>query len=52
MYAFPLVSTLIPNGVESVAFVAAPLSPQKPCVPVPAIVVMTQLSGYKSNRIN
>ncbi len=39
-YMLPVESSLIPHGPFNVADVAAPLSPEKPAVPVPAIVVM------------
>ena len=43
MYRFPCASTATPSGSLSCAEVACPLSPVKPAVPVPAIVVIVSL---------
>ena len=40
MYTLPLLSTLMPQGLLNAADVAAPLSPLKLAVPVPAMVEM------------
>jgi hypothetical protein len=40
MKRLPDPSTAMPTGTESCALVAAPPSPEKPWVPLPAIVVM------------
>ncbi len=45
MKRLPDPSTATPDGQASWALVAAPPSPEKPCVPVPATVVMIPLSG-------
>ncbi len=41
MYTFPAASTAMSAGVSSRAAVAAPPSPVRPAVPVPAKVVIT-----------
>ena len=45
MYRLPLASTATPDGLLSLALVAAPVSPEKPKVPVPATVVMMPVAA-------
>src|SRR5437016_592387 len=47
MYRLPASSTATPNGPFNWAPVADPLSPLKPCAPLPATVVITPLETVR-----
>src|SRR5215467_7298643 len=52
MYRFPAPSTARPDGWLSCADVAAPPSPGKPALPVPATVVMTPVEDTSRTRLS